>query len=130
MADGGMEKRQMWMEAILGVGAGICGAGGTLGSGGRMDEKSSGRCGRGRGGRMEEKSRVGFVASGVGDCCFGSCLGLSWLKISASWASALLVSVPNCSNGVAGAGLRSKWVRSFAVSMTNSADEVAGMVTW
>ena len=113
----------------LGDGAGRRGGVGTLGSGGRIDEKSNGRCGRGRGGRMEEKSRVGRVASGVGDCCVGCCLGLSWLKISASWASALLVSVPYLSNGVAGAGLRSKWVRSFAVSMTNSADEVAGMVT-
>ena len=90
----------------LGDGAGRFGGVGTLGSGGRIDEKSNGRCGRGRGGRMEEKSKAGRVASGVVACCFGCCLGLSWLKISASWASALLVSVPNCSNGVAGAGLR------------------------
>ena len=79
---------------------------------------------------MDEKSKIGLAGGGGDGCRLGCCLGLSWLNISASWASALLVSVPYLSNGVAGAGLRNKWVRSLAVSMTNSAVEVAGMVTW
>ena len=78
----------------LGVGAGIDVAGDTLGSGGRIDEKSSGRRGGGMGGRMDEKSNAGFGAIGGCVCCLGVCLGLSWLKISASLASAILVSVP------------------------------------
>ena len=78
----------------LGVGAGIDVAGDTLGSGGRIDEKSSGRRGGGLGGRMDEKSNVVLGVFGGCVCCLGICLGLSWLKISASLASAILVSVP------------------------------------
>ena len=78
----------------LGVGAGICGGGDTLGSDGRMEEKSSCRRGAGLGGRMDEKSNDGFGAMGGCVCCLGICLGLSWLKMSASLASAILVSVP------------------------------------
>ena len=80
----------------LGGGAGRLGGVGTLESGERIDKNLTGGADADgdEGGRMEEKSRVGRVASGVGACCFSRCLGLSWLKISASWASALLVSVP------------------------------------
>ena len=69
------------------------GGGDTLGSGGRMDEKSRGRRGGGLGGRMDEKSNVG-VGVTCGGCCRVVCLGLSWLKMSASLANAMLVSVP------------------------------------
>ena len=59
----------------------------------------------------------------------GLVLGFSWLKMSAKAAKALLVSVPKDAKGEAGAGLFSRWVRSFAVSMIKSALDVAGMVT-
>ena len=49
--------------------------------------------------------------------------------MSAKAAKALLVSVPKDAKGEAGAGFASKWVRSFAVSSTKSALDVAGMVT-
>ena len=50
--------------------------------------------------------------------------------MSASFASAMLVSVPKCWNGVAGAGLRSRCVRSLAVSTIKSEVDVAGILTW
>ena len=59
----------------------------------------------------------------------GLALGFSWLKMSAKAAKALLVAVPNDAKGEAGAGLLSRWMRSFAVSLTKSALDVAGMVT-
>ena len=61
----------------LGGKAGTRGAIGTLGSGGRIDVKSSGRRGGGLGGRMDEKSSFGRGTIGGGTCCRCICLGLS-----------------------------------------------------
>ena len=78
------------------------------------------------------KSSGALIA--VVDCCASICVGavcvgLSWLKISASLAKAMLVSVPNVENGDDGAEFWRIWVKSFAVSMAKSADDVAGIVT-
>ena len=70
------------------------------------------------------------AGDGFGGMCFGAgTFGLSWEKMSANVARALLVSVPKLTKGDAGAGLRRMWVKSFAASITKSAVDVAGMVT-
>ena len=50
--------------------------------------------------------------------------------MSANLASAILVSVPKFTNGDAGARFCKIYVRSLAVLMARSAEEVAGIVTW
>ena len=78
------------------------------------------------------------VGAEDGDCCkFGGlwfigrgiAFGLRWPNISAKVARAWLVSVPKDAKGDAGIGCWSRCVRSFAVSITKSALDVAGMVT-
>ena len=83
--------------------------------------------------RSKEVKSCGALI-GVVDCCASIhvgavCFGLSWLKISASLAKAMMISVPNDANGDDGAGFSRMRVRSFAVAMAKSADDVAGIVT-
>ena len=84
-------------------------------------------------------TRVGIgVGAEDGDICSlggmwgtgrGMTLGLSCWKMSAKVARAWLVVVPKEVKGDAGIGFFSRCVRSFAVSITKSALDVAGMVT-
>ena len=57
---------------------------------------------------MDEKSTIcGGVT--VGNVGLGMVLGCNWVKMSASFLKATLVSVPMVANMAAGSGLRSKW---------------------
>ena len=98
-----------------------------------MEEKSSGNRGGDFGGRMDEKSsgaRVGSKASLTG-CRMGAVyFGLSWLNMSASCSRVILVSVLNVAKRETGAGFWKICIRSLAVWMARSTEEVADIVKW
>ena len=117
--------------------AATLGDGGLVGRTGRMLEKSrglrfekdSGDVGGEFGGRIAEKSRVGCWGRG-GTVGTGRCLGRSCANMFASCVNALFVSVPKVAKGVAGAGFRSKCIKSSAVAFAMSTEDVAGISTW
>ena len=58
----------------------------------------------------------------------GVYFGLSWMNMSASYARAILISVPNMTKGETGAVFLNMCVRSLAICMSRSAEDVLGIV--